>query len=136
MILHRSPHRRGVTLVETVAALVILGTLVAMALSAQARLVHQWNAADMRIEAAKVADDLLSFWWDSPGQMPHQQEGVSTDHPGWRWRTVSLQDAALLRDRMEVVRLSIFAPPTAGYGDVPLAEIELLTSLDGRRKQQ
>jgi hypothetical protein len=114
---------------------VILATLVAMALAAQSRLVKQWNDADLRLEAARVADDLISSWWELGITVPHKQSGQSATHPDWRWQTTPLEDQQLLNDHLEIVRVSIFAPPGSRYGNMPLCEIDLLTSLDvGGRK--
>ena len=54
--------RRGMTLIEVVVGLVILGTLVASVAIARGRALRQYARADLQLRAARVADQMLSHW--------------------------------------------------------------------------
>jgi hypothetical protein len=113
-----------VTLVEAVAATALLGTLLAAMLISSARIREQTHKADLRIQAAGIADGLLGRWWLKPRGVPRGEEGRVEGRPGWRWRmrTANREDAGRLD--AEVVVLEILPP--SGAGGQPAARVELL----------
>src|SRR5689334_22545670 len=102
-------HRSGVTLIEVLAGLVILGTLLLSIAAARGRFARQWAESDRHLTAVRAADKLLSDWMAGAEQnIPVQGQG---DLPGvakcsWRTREIRSQGAEVLRSR--VVRLEVF----------------------------
>src|SRR5262245_60433550 len=87
----RRARRGGVTLIEVVLGLVILGTIVASIAVARGRAMRQYAAAELQLRAARVADALISTWLDGPPQaIPLRDSGPLADLPGCVWRTRAL----------------------------------------------
>lgn len=78
--------RRGLTLIEVLASLAILATLLWGVLTAKNRATHQALRAEQRLAAVTIADHLLGQWW-SNGSVPVPSEGGVPEHPSWRWHT-------------------------------------------------
>src|SRR4051812_46472084 len=88
-----SPARRGTTLVEVIAALVIFGTILAAMLIARGRFVRQDVQARRRIEATRALDALVTGWMNGPvSAIPVQATGSFGDESGQTWRTHLLRD--------------------------------------------
>jgi len=69
LILHpsRSPSRhRGVTLIEILAGLAVLGVLIASIMIARGRALRQWADADAKLQASRAVDTLVSTWLAGP----------------------------------------------------------------------
>ena len=125
--------RRGLTLVEVLAALAILGGMLASIAVARGRLLHQWTLAQQKVEAIQAADALLEGWWREPELI--EREGVGMLSDGLRWRTgvvdpnplglqgagTSGEDASVLVERvrlevtnsddMVLTHVDLFLPP-------------------------
>ncbi len=82
--------RRGFTLIETLASLVILGSLLCSLVIARSNLVAQQRTAEKNIEANKVLDQLLTQWWiedhDILNDTQQTQEGVIEGNTKYTWR--------------------------------------------------
>lgn len=109
----RSPFRRrarrrqalGLTLIEVIAGLALLGTLLVAILLAKGRYARQWTLANRRVEAATAADALLSRWWTDIESFPRDDSGRLDGH--LRWRT-SRQEVKAIEDlNVGAVRLEI-----------------------------
>ena len=100
--------RSGVTRIEVLAALALLGSLaVAMVLS-RGRLREQHALAEKKLEAVEVADAMLSQWWEGENkQVPVDLSGDVAGFPGWSWETESIPDRELSRFDAQAVRLRI-----------------------------
>ena len=111
-----SPRRqaRGVTLVEVLGALALLGTLLVWLIVGQARLVRQTGRAQRKIEAVKIADQLLTTWWQNRTNFPYQGSGPAG--PDLIWQTRIIERPELTALGAEVVRLDIVdqRPEAAG----------------------
>ncbi len=103
--------RPALTLIEVVAALALLATVVASVLVAQTRSMQQIRQADQRRKAAELAESLLTQWrlnqtaLDSPAQGTFSEEG-------WSWkRQVERERVSLGRDftsqRPEMLRIHL-----------------------------
>ncbi|WP_428387999.1 type II secretion system protein [Mucisphaera sp.] len=112
-----SRHRPGLTLIEVVAALVILGTILAGIVVARARHIDQLAEARTLTELSDVADRLITGWWLDPNGPPVNAQGSlsgdaqpgASDGDGITWRTSlvpnrGLEDLALRSLRIEVVQ--------------------------------
>lgn len=80
---------RGMTLVEVVAGMALLGTLLVSIVMATAKLTAQSRLAAHRVEAYLAADQLLFSWWSDWQNFPRNESGTISGHDDWRWRTFS-----------------------------------------------
>ena len=105
---------RGMTLIEVVAGLALLGTLLVGIVLAKVRYTHQWTAAERRVQAVGAADDLLSAWWADAGSFPRRDAGEVPGRPGLAWRTAPVSNPAVEALDARAVRLEVFdrAAPT------------------------
>src|SRR5881394_3936045 len=95
-------HRRGATLIEVLAGLVILGTLLVAIAAARGRFARQWVEADRRLAAVRAADKMLADWMAGAEQnIPLQAQGELPGVPKcvWRTREIRSQGAEDLRAR-------------------------------------
>jgi len=106
----------GMTLVEVVAGLVVLGTLLAAVTVARGRFVRQGAEADRRLQATRAVDALLSQWLSgSPQAVPMRGQGPLIGGAANQvWRTQVVRDPAAMELGAIVVRLEVFesAAPT------------------------
>lgn len=124
-------HAPAMTLVEVVAGLALLASLLVAVLLAKSAYARQSARAVRRIQAVAAADALLSAWHREPGVLPADGSGVV---PGdgqfaWRTRVVPNADAEMMGAR--VVRLEVLDERTGG-GDPVLASVEFLVSPESR----
>jgi prepilin-type N-terminal cleavage/methylation domain-containing protein len=124
---HRFPHfpdRRGTTLIEVLAGLVILGTLLVSVALARGRFLRQWKQADQRLAAIHEADQLVEQWISgSPESVPVNLTGRTDDSDQHRWRTQSVPSAAAASLGSIVVRLTVYGP---SEDQLPLASVDFL----------
>ena len=118
--------RRGLTLIEALAAMAILGAVLAGILTANARMSVQAARASRRVEACRIADELLNAWWPKRDELPRSAGGQVKDRPGWTWRTRVVDSKAASDMNAEVVALEIFAPGSNGASGAAAARVEVL----------
>ena len=113
---------RAFTLIEVVASLMLMGSLLVGILVAHRRHAEQIRRADLRIEAAKFADGLLSKWSADASWGGGKTEGRidETDELTWRWKVES--DSRLSRVGAAIGMLEIVDK----HGN-SAAQVELLT---------
>jgi prepilin-type N-terminal cleavage/methylation domain-containing protein len=118
--------RQAFTLVEVVASLMLLGTLLVGVLVAHRRHVAQIRTATRRLEAVTAADELMESWrtkgvWgpeSASGQFPNRGDLV------WQWSVSTPPE--LRRVQAAVGRLEVYgADQQEGR---PLASVEILTN--------
>ena len=97
------------TLVEVVAGLALLASLLSAIVMAKARYARQAATADRRVQAVAAADALLSGWHQNPRSLPRDGLGAGAlagdMRLAWRLRPVSNGGVEELGGR--VVRLEI-----------------------------
>ena len=104
-----SPARRGTTLVEVIAALVILGTILAAMLIARGRFVRQDVQARRKIEATRALDTLVGGWMNGPtSAIPVQSTGSFPDAPDQIWSTRVIRDPSAEEIGARVLRVDVF----------------------------
>lgn len=114
----------GFTLVEALAGMVILGTLLTTIVVANAKLISQASRAKLRVEACEIADGLLEKWWAKKDDFPRNGSGDVPNREGWRWRTRSLENESAETLNAEIIALEVFSPD---WQDVlPTVRIEIL----------
>lgn len=110
----------GVTLIEVLAALALLGSLAVAMLLSRGRLIEQHHRARQKLEAVQAADALLATWWadashGSDGPIPINQRGRLESHPGWVWETVAIDCPELNTYQAGIIRLRILAPAPGNH---------------------
>jgi type II secretory pathway pseudopilin PulG len=110
------------TLVEVVAGLALLGSLLVGLLLARIAVSRQQTQADQRLEAVEGCDRLLSAWQASGQKVPHRSSGRTSDRANndLRWSTRVLRTLTIETTAIEVVRLEITR------GDKVLAHVDVL----------
>ena len=109
------------TLIEIVAGLVILGTILASLAVARGRFARQWAAADRKLVAAKALDELIAEWMQTP-RVPVNREGALPGAKGFIWKTRAARNPETALLQTAVVRVEVFdrrekvanAPPVIG----------------------
>lgn len=82
-----SPMRHhGLSLVEVVASIALLGGILVSMLTAHSRLVRQVQRSDMIRTATTLADDQLAEWFVN-SQCPVSGSGVIETNPEFQWST-------------------------------------------------
>lgn len=117
--------QRAFTLVEVVASLMLLGTLLVGILTAHRRHVEQIRNAKTRLAAIAVAENLLEQWrkegtW---GAVARGGTIKGSSEFAWRWTVTTppeLQQLGATKGRLEIVR-------AGAVNDVPLVAVELVT---------
>jgi type II secretory pathway pseudopilin PulG len=103
-----SGHRRtGLTLVEVVAGLALLSTLLVAVLTTKARATRQWASAHRRVEAVSAADRLLAAWWQDVDSFPRRASGRVPGDAAFVWRTAPIANPDLKALSASVIRLEI-----------------------------
>jgi len=122
----RSPNasrRTGLTLVEVVAALALLGTLAAGVLTARAAHVRQDRRAAETLLATEAADRLLTDWTAENVPVPTSGSGVLDEDLSIGWRTHIVANAPIERIGGQVVRLTVI-----GRDGSSLFAVDLITT--------
>ncbi len=108
----RRSARTGLTLVEVVAGIALLATLLVSLLSAFRAHAAQIRSAQDRLRAIRIADELLATWM-AAGVIPavDEQESIP-ETTGWSWRIAraesspDLQKLGAAAVRLEIVEAS------------------------------
>lgn len=116
---------RGLTLVEVIAGLALLATLLASILVAFGSQAAQFRGARDRLMAVELADRLLCEW-NSQNAIP----AVGTEQTlhgtnDWRWRIVAGDSANLAASGVSSIRVEVFQFKQTGIDQV-LASVDLL----------
>lgn len=125
-LLKHGKRQRGLTMVEVLAALVILGSLLTAIVTAATRSSRQWARADRKLQAVVVADQLLEQWWADPKTMPRQDTGDITDDSSFRWRTQVIPNRELEKLDTEIIRLEMFDQRPEAVSREPIVAVELI----------
>lgn len=113
------------TLIEALAGLVMLGSLLTVVTIARSRANQQYARAQQRLAASRAADSLLAEWFSSPAPtVPLNAHGTLPQAPHLRWRTTSRSNAGATAMRALITRLEVFDP--ASRSGAPVLSLELL----------
>lgn len=97
---------RGLTLIEVVAAIAILGTILVGVVMAQSRLLRQLGRAERERRAVRAADDLIAGWWNGGG-VPTDATGAVPGGDRLTWETRSQPNPAIEALGARVVRVRV-----------------------------
>jgi hypothetical protein len=117
--------RRALTLVEVIAGLVLLATLLTSVLAAFKTHARQIRAARDRLKANAAAEELLSGWL-AQGALPAvgTQKAIA-DSDGWTWRLLANETHKSNPVKIGSVRVEIVRSRDA-TGDEVLASVALV----------
>lgn len=113
---------KGLTLLEVVLSLALVGTLLTTSLMAFGRHARQVRRANLRREAVRAADQLLREWFGPAGHVPVAGEGRLGTDGSLVWRTETVVELGAESLAIDVVRLTIRAAD-AKPGDLALASV-------------
>src|SRR6185437_1081783 len=82
--------RRAMTLIEIIAGLVILSTILASLAIARGRFARQWAEADRKLTATRALDALVAEWMQK-GDVPLNRKGVLPEAKNLFWRTRAIR---------------------------------------------
>jgi hypothetical protein len=118
--------RPAFTLVEVVASLMLLGTLLVGILVAHRRHAHQVRRAQARLAAVEAADRLLTKWSEEGRWGATSDSGRCEDAEKlvWRWQVVP--EPGLSRLNAAMGRLEIMEKDAAD--SIPLVRLDVLTT--------
>lgn len=126
----RCSRQDGLTLVEVVAAITILGTVLVGVVLSKSRHTHQAALTQRQNVAVRATDGLIANWWASPGGVPVSESGVIEAEIPLTWTTrvvenKAIEDLGALVVRVEVRELS---PVNLGPGveGGPLVVVEMV----------
>ena len=88
-MIRKTSKERGLSLIEVVASLVLLATVVTSLLLAQSRSLAQLRATREREKADVLAGELLTAWKIEPREWPAHEEGGFDGDSSWRWARTS-----------------------------------------------
>ena len=86
--------RKALTLIEVVASLALLSTLLVFMLSAYSAHLRQINLADQKIRACEALDQLVAGYFETGDPLPTNEEGSFSDHDAFYWRSMVLPTRA------------------------------------------
>ena len=127
----RSRRRRGFTLIEVVAAIALLGTLLVTVMTARQQFVRQSVDAQRKAEAIAAADALLTAWKVDWSGLPRASSGTLDGGLAWHTEVVELDGLASISGEGRVidgVRLVVSRENAAADAD-PLVVVDLLHAL-------
>jgi type II secretory pathway pseudopilin PulG len=118
-----------VTLIEILAGVVILGTLLVSVAIARGRFLRQTAEADRRLAAIREADALLATWMSGPPQnVPVGKDGVLDPAHNLTFRTRAIGDPDAARLGAIVVRLEVLdqSISASNRASAPVFTVEFL----------
>ena len=121
--------RRGMTLIEVLASLAILSTVLVGLIMAKARHTRQSKEARERIEACHIADQLLQAWWTAPEGVPEDSSGPIEGKPDWQWRTRTLQGPDLVAAPATVIHTEPQTEEHPSNLNLKVTRVEVLRSI-------
>lgn len=102
------PHSAGLTLIEVVTGLAILGTILAAVVLAKAKQTRQLALANQKLEAVAATDQMLCAWWLAPDTIARSGSGTVPGQSNLSWETRVMESISLGdTSRAAVVRLEV-----------------------------
>ena len=98
---------RGLTLLEVVAAIAILGSLLVGLVMAKAAHTRQIAASRRQLEGARLADDLIASWWASGQPVQSGRTGTIGADGQWAWETRAVDNSEIEKLGARVVRVEL-----------------------------
>lgn len=119
---------RGLTLIEVIAAIAILGTVLVGVVLSKARHTRQIALTRQHAAVVDAADALITGWWTSPEGVPIGGSGTIDGEESLRWETRVVGNPAVEGMGARVVRVEIH--PSAADAHRPGRRGEPLVAVD------
>ena len=113
------------TLVEVIAGIALLGTLLAGLMLGFSAHVRQYHAARLRIQAIEKLDRQLELWYADGGGLPIDSAGPLSSKPPLTWRTSTVRSPQAARLNAVIIRVEVRRPDRA-ESSPPVVAVELL----------
>ena len=118
-----SGNRRGLTLLEVVVAMLLLGTLLVTLLIGYSRQAIQIERASERLRVMEASEKQLAEWHLVFGFAPTNEEGeFQIDGKIYRWRTRPVEQMIDRQFLLGKIAFDVFAAES----DVPILSLELV----------
>lgn len=114
---------RGLSLIEVVLGLAILGTFLSTIFIAQARLIRQSTLAKDKAQVIGAVDTLLATWATDWQNLPAEDSGTLAGYEQWQWQTRLVEDDAFTSLGLQKVELTVTDPENQSVE--PLLVMEL-----------
>ena len=125
--------RPAMKLIEVVAGLVILGTILASLAVARGRFARQWAEADRKLTATRALDALIAEWIQK-SDVPINRHGMLPDAKNMIWRTRAIRDRAASTLSVAIVRVEVFDRANEDRpAAVPVVTVDLLIHVAPQR---
>ncbi|MCA9234856.1 MAG: hypothetical protein KDA44_05270 [Planctomycetales bacterium] len=125
-----STRRTGFSLVEVVASVLLVGTLLTAVLTAHRRAAGQYRTAERRLQAITALDGLLEARASGVNGELSLARGKVPGDPRLQWRSTLRDEPGLTPWGAAVLRIEVFDP--ALRGGETLAFVELIEPSGGR----
>ena len=120
--------RFAFTLIEVIAGLILMGSLVAAGLVALSSHQHAILLAKQRQQANQIAEILLVNWYEVQGRVPLRDQGIIASQSQWLWRTQPVGLRSVCGLEANVIRLEVLGQVGGKVEPQVLVSIELLQS--------
>lgn len=111
----------GLTLIEVIAAIAILGAILTGIVVAQSRHLRQIAATERTDRAVAAAEALLERWWADPATLPVGASG-RLDGAELRWATREVASEPIEAINARVVRVSFYPAGAGAVGNTAAGE--------------
>ncbi len=115
-----SGSRTGATLLEVVAAVAIMGSLLVSVVVAIGQVRRRESESYRRLDAARALDQLLDGWYGDTRRLPTGRQGPVPDHAGLTWTITPVSEVEQLD--ASVVHVDI----SENSGGGTLASVEVI----------
>ncbi|MCS7465531.1 type II secretion system GspH family protein [Stieleria sp. ICT_E10.1] len=115
--------RRAFTLLEIIVALALMGSVLVASLLAFSRHRKQLSMAEKRLDATRVADQLVHGLSAQQGGLPIGARGAVAGKDDWVWQTSLVGRTSLATVEMQVVRFEIME---LGAASTSLVTVDLV----------
>ena len=126
---------RGLTLIEVVAGLALMSSILVAVLFLKSRYARQQALADHHLQSLAAADALLSAWWQTPAKFPRQGSGSIGSQPTLGWRTKPLPNSELTRLGCQIIRLEITDQSSSALGASDVVAVDVLLPTEGEKHE-
>jgi len=117
--------RSGLTLLEVLAAVAILGTILVGVVMAKSRHTRQLAATGRLDAAVRAADELIAAWWASPNGVPVDQSGELGTEGSLTWRTRVVANKEIEALGARVVRVEVRPRAIAAWEATDRSAVEV-----------
>ena len=121
--MYSSYYRSGYTVIEALAALGLLATLLVLILAGVSAEARKFDQSKMRLKAIDLTDQLLDKWTHSGG-IPTTATGIFSEQNDLAWKTTISSRKYRANLGLDVVRL-VVQSSKASTSDKPLVDMEV-----------